>query len=66
MASSTYSFPHDNERHYQLEYEVIKGPRKGERAIVGRVDCLMTHQEVVTFRDAHTQHDHLLYHIVER
>lgn len=56
----------ESERKYQLEYEVIKGARKGKRAIVGQPDCLMTHQEVLTFRDAHTQHAHLVYHIVER
>lgn len=54
------------ERKYQLECEVVKGSKKGERFLVGNEDCFMTHGEVIHFRDAHTKHNHIIYHIVER
>ena len=58
--------PDTGERKYQLECEVTKGPRKGERFIMGYEDVLMTHREVIRFRDAHSQDDYRIFHIVER
>lgn len=55
-----------DERKYQLECEVTKGTRKGERFLVGREDFLMTHEEVIRFRDAHLQNEYRIFHIVER
>ena len=52
-------------RWYQLEIEMLTGLNKGNRFIVGEPDRKLTHDQVIAFKNAHTELPSRIFHIVE-